>query len=67
VVSHDLLAISPYVTSAACVNQRLHFHQKVENSGELLEAMQACTVEEVCPVELVGQVRNRPIHDHGAK
>ena len=67
VVSHDLLAISPYVTSAACVNRRLHFHQKIDNSGELLEAMQACTVEEVCPVELVSQATLRPVHDHGVK
>ena len=67
VVSHDLLAIAPYVTSAACVNRRLHFHQKVDNTGELLEAMQACTVEEVCPVELVSQVPVRPAHDHGAE
>ena len=67
VVSHDLLAISAYVTSAACVNRRLHFHRQVENSGELLEAMQACTVEEVCPVELVGKGTFRRVHNHGVE
>jgi len=67
VVSHDLLAISTYVTSAACVNKRLHFHQQVENTGELLEAMHACTVQEVCPVEMVGQGPLRSIIDQGVK
>jgi zinc transport system ATP-binding protein len=53
VVSHDLLVISTYVKSVACVNKRLHFHHQAEITGEMLEAMYPCTVEEVCPVELV--------------
>jgi zinc transport system ATP-binding protein len=53
VVSHDLVAISTYVKSVACVNRRLHYHNQAEITGEMLEEMYPCTDEEVCPVELV--------------
>jgi zinc transport system ATP-binding protein len=53
VVSHDLLVVSRYVKSVACVNKRLHYHDQAEITGEMLETMYPCTVEEVCPVELV--------------
>jgi zinc transport system ATP-binding protein len=53
VVSHDLLVISRYVKSVACVNKRLHYHDQAEITGDMLETMYPCTVEEVCPVELV--------------
>jgi len=53
VVSHDLLVISTYVKSVACVNRRLHYHHQAEITGDMLEAMYPCTVEETCPVELV--------------
>lgn len=53
VVSHDLLVISTYVKSVACVNRRLHYHHQAEITGEMLETMYPCTVEDVCPVELV--------------
>jgi zinc transport system ATP-binding protein len=53
VVSHDLLVISRYVKSVACVNKKLHYHDQSEISGDMLEIMYPCTVEEVCPVELV--------------
>jgi zinc transport system ATP-binding protein len=53
VVSHDLLVISRYVKSVACVNKKLHHHDQAEITGEMLETMYPCTVEEVCPVELV--------------
>ena len=53
VVSHDLLVISTYVKSVACVNKRLHYHHQAEITGEMMEAMYPCTVEDVCPVELV--------------
>ena len=53
VVSHDLLVVSTYVKSVACVNKRLHYHHQAEITGEMLETMYPCTVEEVCPVELV--------------
>jgi len=53
VVSHDLLVISTYVKSVACVNKRLHYHHQAEITGDMLETMYPCTAEEVCPVELV--------------
>lgn len=53
VVSHDLVAISTYVKSVACINKRLHHHHQAEITGEMLEEMYPCTDEEVCPVELV--------------
>jgi zinc transport system ATP-binding protein len=53
VVSHDLLVISTYVKSVACVNKRLHYHHQAEITGDMLETMYPCTVEDVCPVELV--------------
>ncbi|MCG8685584.1 MAG: ABC transporter ATP-binding protein, partial [Desulfobacterales bacterium] len=53
VVSHDLLVVSRYVKAVACVNRRLHYHDQAEITGEMLETMYSCTVEEECPVELV--------------
>ncbi len=53
VVSHDLLVISRYVKAVACVNKRLHYHDQAEITGDMLETMYSCTVEETCPVELV--------------
>ncbi|MGW8193212.1 MAG: metal ABC transporter ATP-binding protein [Desulforhopalus sp.] len=53
VVSHDLLVISAYTKSIACVNKRLHYHQAVGTTGELMEAYYSCSVEEMCPVEHV--------------
>jgi len=53
VVSHDLLVISRYVNAVACVNKQLHYHDSAEITGDMLETMYSCTVEEECPVELV--------------
>ncbi|MFC1567563.1 metal ABC transporter ATP-binding protein [Thermodesulfobacteriota bacterium] len=54
VVSHDLLMLSNYVKSVACVNQSLHYHDQTKVIGENLETIcPSCTVEEICPVELV--------------
>ena len=53
VVSHDLVAISTYVKSVACVNKQLHYHHQAEITGEMLEEMYPCTDEEICPVELI--------------
>ena len=52
-VSHDLIAISRYVKSVACVNQQLHYHGHAEITGEMIEMMYNCTVDETCPVELI--------------
>ena len=49
-VSHDLLSVSTYAKSVACVNKRLHYHQAFETSGELLDAVYACSVYDSCPV-----------------
>lgn len=53
VVSHDLLVISRYMKSVACVNKRLHYHQESEITGEIMESICPCTVEDICPVGLV--------------
>ncbi len=53
IVSHDLMVLSGYVKSVACVNQHLHYHDQAEVTGEMLETMYNCSVEEVCPVELI--------------
>ncbi len=53
VVSHDLLAISRYVKSVACVKRTLHYHDQAEMTGDILESMYLSDEEEVCPVELV--------------
>ena len=65
VVSHDLLVISRYVKSVACVNKRLHYHDQAEITGDMLETMYPCTVEEVCPVELVAHgLPHRVLMEH---
>jgi zinc transport system ATP-binding protein len=70
VVSHDLLVISRYVNAVACVNKRLHFHDQAEITGDMLETMYSCTVEESCPVELVAHgfphrvLKPHEDHDH---
>jgi zinc transport system ATP-binding protein len=65
VVSHDLLVISRYVKSVACVNRHMHYHDQAEITGEMLETMYPCTVEEVCPVELIAHgLPHRVLQDH---
>ena len=65
VVSHDLLVVSRYIKSVACVNRRLHYHDQAEITGEMLETMYPCTVEEVCPVELVAHgLPHRVLREH---
>jgi len=66
VVSHDLLVVSRYVKSVACVNKKLHYHDQAEITGEMLETMYTCSVEEVCPVELIAHgLPHRVLMDHG--
>jgi len=66
VVSHDLLVVSRYVKSVACVNRRLHYHDQAEITGDMLETMYPCTVEETCPVELIahGHLPHRVLRHH---
>jgi zinc transport system ATP-binding protein len=65
-VSHDLLAVSTYVKSVACVNRRLHYHHQAEITGDMLTSMYPCTMEEVCPVELIthGHLPHRVLRHH---
>ena len=68
VVSHDLMVVSGYVKSVACVNQRLHYHGHAELTGEMIELMYHCTAEEACPVELIAHgLPHRVLHTHGDK
>ena len=64
VVSHDLLLVSPYVKSVACVNGRLHYHPRRQLIGESMEDMCPCTAEEICPVELVARGLTRKLMKH---
>jgi zinc transport system ATP-binding protein len=65
VVSHDLMVVSEFVKSVACVNQRLHYHGHAELTGEMIELMYQCSAEEVCPVELIAHgMPHRVLHDH---
>jgi zinc transport system ATP-binding protein len=52
-VSHDLMVISGYIKSIACVNSHLHYHDHGEITGEMIEQMYHCSVDENCPVELI--------------
>ncbi len=52
-VSHDLMVISGYIKSVACVNSNLHYHDHGEITGEMIEQMYHCSVDENCPVELI--------------
>ena len=65
IVSHDLMVISRYVKSVACVNQRLHYHGHAELTGEMIEMMYDCRIEETCPVELIAHgLPHRVLHTH---
>lgn len=65
VVSHDLLAVSRYVKSVACVNRGLHYHNQAEITGEMLETMYPCAAGEECPVELLAHgLPHRVLKDH---
>ncbi len=45
VVSHDLMIVSSYVKSVACVNQTLHYHPNNEITGAMIEMGYQCPVE----------------------
>ena len=65
IVSHDLMVLSGYVKSVACVNQHLHYHDQAEVTGEMLETMYNCSVEEACPVELIAhELPHRVLRAH---
>lgn len=65
VVSHDLLAISRYIKSVACVSRTLYYHDQAEITDEMMAAMYPVPQGEVCPVELVGHgLPHRVLSDH---
>ncbi len=45
VASHELMVLSSYIKSVACVNRDVHFHDKPEFSREMLETSHACPVD----------------------
>ncbi len=60
VVSHDVMVLSSYARSVACVNQQLFFHDAPEITTDMLEMAYHC------PVELIthGHLPHRVIHKH---
>ncbi len=69
VVSHDLMVISRYAKSVACVNRTLFYHDQAEITEEMLNAMYPCMEgEKVCPVELVAHgLPHRVLQEHKVK
>lgn len=68
-VSHDLLVASSYAKSIACVNRRLHYHDAIGSTVDLMKAFYSCALEEVCPVDSVvreltkSTSKDHPRHD----
>ncbi|QTA91919.1 metal ABC transporter ATP-binding protein [Desulfonema magnum] len=58
-VSHELMVISSYVKSVACVNENVHYHNAAEITEEMIDMF-------CCPVELVthGKVPHRVLRKH---
>lgn len=59
VVSHDIMVISGYVKSVACVNRNVHYHDAAEITEEMADMY-------CCPVELVthGTLPHRVLRKH---
>ncbi len=67
-VSHDLLLVSHYVKSVACVNKQLYYHSQAEITGEMLEHMYAGSTGEICPVDLIAHgMPHRVLRNHEVK
>jgi zinc transport system ATP-binding protein len=65
IVSHDLMVISTYIKSVACVNKHLHYHGKAEITEDMLEMMYPDTLEGTCPVELLAHgLPHRVLKEH---
>lgn len=62
VVSHDLMVISAYVKSVACVNREVYYHSHAELTPNMLEMAYKC------PVDLVAHgFPHRVLQSHGEK
>ncbi len=60
VVSHDTMVLSSYVTSVACVNKDVHYHDDAEITEEMLD------MGYHCPVELIAHgIPHRILKTHG--
>jgi len=58
IVNHDLMVISRYVKSVACVNRTLHYHDGAQVTDEMIQMYQ-------CPVELVAHgIPHRVLRTH---
>lgn len=65
VVSHDLMVISTYIKSVACVNKRLYYHEEAEITEDMVEMMYPATLEGSCPVELLAHgLPHRVLKEH---
>lgn len=55
VVSHDLMVISSYVKSIACVNRQLHYHPQAEITPKMMDSMypKPKPSKESCPVKAI--------------
>ena len=59
IVSHDLMVLSSYVKSVACVSRQVFFHNAPEITRDMLKMAYHC------PVELIAHgVPHRVLHDH---
>jgi zinc transport system ATP-binding protein len=65
-VSHDIMVLSSYVKSVACVNRNLHYHDHAEISAEMVAMMYPHANDNTCPVELIthGRLPHRVLKDH---
>ncbi len=58
IVNHDLMVISAFVKSVACVNRTLHYHDSAEVTDEMIRMYH-------CPVELVAHgIPHRVLRAH---
>ncbi|HPQ42660.1 MAG TPA: ABC transporter ATP-binding protein [Syntrophales bacterium] len=65
VVSHDLMVISTYIKSIACVNRHLHYHGTAEITEDMFEMMYPDTLTGACPVELLAHgLPHRVLKEH---
>ncbi|MEW5724028.1 MAG: ATP-binding cassette domain-containing protein, partial [Thermodesulfobacteriota bacterium] len=59
IVSHDLMVLSSYIKSVACVNRQVHFHDRPELTKDMIQMAYHC------PVELLAHgVPHRVVHLH---
>lgn len=63
--SHDLMALSRYVKSVACINRTLHYHDQGEITEEMIASMYRCSLDDNCPVELIAHgIPHRVLKEH---